>query len=134
MILFSIKLILWESVLITVTRVRHDSEKRTGRKRCVSSGGWEGKTEKDRTESTTSFPKQCFKRTLQQTSEAARTRTQAVPQMPAEHLCVKMERRSVKYTLGNSPNCRHLMECLLGNDYTEEQMCDFVFQLLKTIV
>lgn len=36
-----------------------------------------------------------------------------------------------KETLGNSLTCRHLMEHLLEKDYTEEQMCDFVFQLLK---
>lgn len=76
---------------------------------------------------------QCFKRPLQQTSKAAQTRTQAPPKQPAEHLCVKIERGSVKYTLGNSLNCRHLMEHLLEKDYTEEQMWDFVFQLLKNV-
>lgn len=120
--------------MITLTRVRHKSEKRTECTRRVSSGEWEGKTKKDRTESATSFPKQCFKRRLQRTSKTAGTRRQALPQLPAEHLCVKMERRSVKYTLGNSLNWRHLMEHLLENDYTEEQMCDFVFQLLQTTV
>lgn len=120
--MFPIKLILWESVVITIIPVRHDSKKRTERTRHVSAGEWEGKTKKDRTDSAISFPKQCFKRPLQQTSKAAWTRTQALPQLPAEHLCVKMERQSVKYTLGNSLNCRHLMEHLLEKDYTGEQM------------
>lgn len=61
------------------------------------------------------------------------TRTQALPELPAEHLCVKAENGSVKYTLGNSLHCRHLMELLLEKDYTEEQMRDFAFQLLKNI-
>lgn len=45
--------------------------------------------------------------------------------------CVKTEKGAVKYTLGNSLRCRHLMEKLLGKDYAEEQMCNFVFQLTQ---